>query len=84
MVYTHVLNVAVEGSVVRSTGCGNLSQTRAAGLAGQTGRPKTGGQSYRTRQKSLREKRLPPQSGNRPLHLRLTGTGFIQVSLNRS
>ena len=25
-VYTHVLNVAVEGSAVRSSGCGKLSQ----------------------------------------------------------
>jgi hypothetical protein len=34
MLYTHVSNVAVEGSAVRSTGCGKLSQTRAAGPAG--------------------------------------------------
>jgi len=83
-IYTHVLNVAVEGPAVGSTGCANLSQTRAAGLADPAGRPKTGKASCWTRQKSLQGKRLPPQSGNRPIRLRPTGTGFIQVSLNRS
>ncbi len=54
MLYTHVLNVAVEWSAVRSTGCGRLSQTRSAGLTGPTGRPKTGEGSCCTRQKWLR------------------------------
>ena len=83
-VHTHVLNVAVEGFAVRPTGSAKLSQTTAAGLAGPTGRPKTGRASGRTGRKSLREKALPPQSCNGPIRLRLTGSGFIQVSLNRS
>jgi hypothetical protein len=84
MVYMHVLNVAVKGTQFRSTGCGKLSQTRAAGLTGPTGRPNTGRASYWTRQKWLQGNWLPPRSGNRPLRLRLTGTGFIQFSLNKS
>jgi hypothetical protein len=66
MLYTNVLNVAVGGSAVRSTGCGKLSQTRAAGLTGPTGRPKTGKASCWTRQKSLQAKRLPPRRGTGP------------------
>ena len=54
-VYTHLLNVAIEGSPVRSTGCGRRSQTRAAGLARPIGRPKTGTASCWTRRKSLQE-----------------------------
>jgi hypothetical protein len=53
--YTHLLNVAIEGSAVRSTGCGRRSQTRATELAGPNGRPKTGTASCWTRQKSLQE-----------------------------
>lgn len=83
-VYTHVLNVAVEGSLVRSTGYGKLSETRAAGLAPPASRPKTGRASRWTRHKFLQGKRLPPQTGNRPIRLRPTETGFIQVSLRRS
>ena len=74
--YTHVLNVAVEGPAVGSNGCRILSQT--AGLARRAGRPKTGRASCWTRQKSLQEKGLPPQSGNRRIRLRPTGPYFIQ------
>jgi hypothetical protein len=69
MHYTHVLNVAVDRSAVRLTGCTKLSQTRAARLTGPTSRPKTGRASYRTRQKSLQSKRLPPRCGTGPCAL---------------
>jgi hypothetical protein len=63
MACTHVFNVAVEGSAVRSTGCGEPSGTRAARLDGPTGRPKTERASCWARQKSLQVKRLPTRSG---------------------
>jgi hypothetical protein len=60
MAYTHALIMAVEGSGVRSTGPrGKPSRTRAAGLAGPTGRPDFGKVGRWARQKSLKENRLP-------------------------
>jgi len=82
-VYRHVLNVAVKESPVRSIGLGKVVSIKSGGIS-RTDRPKTEGASCWTRQKSLQENRLPPESGNRPIRLRPTGTWFIQVSLNRS
>ncbi len=76
MVYTHALNLAVEGSGVRSAGRGKLSRTRAAGLAGPTG--------SLDKAEVVERESVTAQAGDRPRRLRPTGTGFIQVSLNMS
>ena len=78
-----LLFAAREGSTPPSTVCGKPSPVRAAGLSGLTSRPKTG-------EKVVRQGRYRYNySGCRPgspaaVRLRLTGTGLIQVSLNRS
>jgi hypothetical protein len=60
MVYTHALNMAVEGYGVRSTGPrGMLSRTSAAGLGGPSGWPDLGRVDRWTRQRSVKENRLP-------------------------
>ena len=38
--YTRVLNVAVAGSTVRSTGCEKNASNESAGMTGPDGRPK--------------------------------------------
>jgi len=75
--YRHVLNVTSRSPLA---GWGGALQLRASGLAVPTGRPKTVREELSDRQKSLEEKRLPPQSGNPPIVLGRPGLGSSRLA----